>query len=125
MPNPSDRTKAFVDEKSTLLQDKEAWVVLQLNDEAVRSGKGQFLYLPESTESNVKGSAGEVKIESRVPRLVYVDHEWTEQECIKYWDCEDDAARYRFIQGMSLEGAWFAYVWLYIDDLIQIMCQQN
>jgi len=102
MTQPSDRINASADRVVNLSLDKEALAVLALNDAAVRSKQGQFLYLPEFaplTPLKEKCTNGQAHSETRVPNLLYAHHLWTELETRTY--CQlNDANRYLFIQGM-------------------------
>ena len=94
---PTGRIKASAERVLNLSKDKEALAVLALNDAAVRSRKGRFFYLPESTKPYEKCSNSFVKIESIVPKLLYSHHQWSDQESEEYWQ-NNDASRYLYIQ---------------------------
>lgn len=96
-----DQIKASTDRNPHFSQDKEAFTMLDLNDAAVRFGKGKFYYLPESTEPvKVRKQKHEaVVMKSVVPRLLYVHHEWAEHDRDNYWKQKTDKDRYKLIQG--------------------------
>ena len=98
MPYPLDRIQASVERVLELSDDNEAMAVLELNDGAAHARQGKFFYLPESTTPNEKSSNPNIKMASRVPRLLYVHHNWTEHEYTKYQQ-SGDADRFLFIQG--------------------------
>lgn len=100
MTNCRDRIQASAERVLNLAKDKEALAVLALNDAAVTSREGKFFYLPESRDSRGKQPAGPVMMQSVVPRLLYTNHLWTEQETKAYWQ-NSDADRFIFIQGIS------------------------
>ncbi len=97
----SDRIKAATARVPDRKQDKEAFAVLALNNAAARSRKGRFYYLPESREPPEihEKQHQPVITESVVPRLLYVDHEWTNKDCEDYWQGTDDRNRHTLIQG--------------------------
>lgn len=92
MAEVQDRMKASTDRIPHPVQDKEAFVVLALNDAAARSRKGRFYYLPESREPpEIRRNQQEpVVIESIVPRLLYANYEWKQDEIGNYVKMNDE-----------------------------------
>lgn len=94
-----DRIKASTDRIPHPTLDKEAFAVLALNDATARSRKGRFYYLPESSKPlKIPMHQHEpVVMKSIVPRLLYVDYEWTKSEGEHYVKM-NDGDRYNHVQ---------------------------
>lgn len=109
MTNFLDRIQASAERALQLTKDKEARAVLALNDAAVNSREGKFFYLPESKDPGGNRPAGPVTMPSTIPRLLYTNHLWTDQETKAYWQCSD-ADRYIFIQGTTPLKAYLVFL---------------